>query len=296
MFQSRVTGKYYIGSKTECTVIDGKILDNKNGKFYYTSSKSAELKEEFRLGNMNLIVLEENINRDILLEREGYWQKHYNWESNDCYNRCDASELYTFFKKNKAEYKSDIDSVYNIFGQTLNEFTVDESTVSRKDISAIKRGFSDYGNMTYQLLKDFEDLKVYSKVDSKWNLNKYSHRVLNGKCLSDFDKSFDKKELINYLREGASFLKSCELCGIKDYVARKEFGESFHTLLNATNYIAQKEGFESRKEFSTEILKLYLQDHTITEIENKFNYTSNITIRRLLDEAIKERIKISDLG
>lgn len=49
MFQSRVTGKYYIGSKTECTVIDGKILDNKNGKFYYTSSKSAELKEVFQI-------------------------------------------------------------------------------------------------------------------------------------------------------------------------------------------------------------------------------------------------------
>lgn len=59
-FTSKITNKFYIGSKTECEVIDGKILDKK-GIFYYSSCKNSDFWEELGKGNLLLDIIEANV-------------------------------------------------------------------------------------------------------------------------------------------------------------------------------------------------------------------------------------------
>lgn len=289
-FTSKVTGKYYIGSKAECIVEGNNIIDTKTGKFYYTSTTSEELRNEFNLDNMILEVLEDNLPREKLIERESYWQNVLDYKSEKCYNKVDANNV-TFDHIHKC-----FNLIYNKFGQTYIDFSKDESAVARKDSSAKRKGFDNYGHMTYELVKTFEATGSYATTDKTYGLTGFSKRYLKGISLKDFDVTLDTTNLIFYMRQCASFKLACELCGIKDYVARYILADNFEDLLSTKNYIAQLEGFTNRRDFATEVLRLYIKDFSINEISKKYPTTSKMTIRRLLDEAIKERIKISDLG
>lgn len=76
-FTSNATGRFYIGSKTECEIVDGKIF-SREGITYYGSCKTEEYWEDLKANGMTLECLEKVKGKSKILERETYYQKKYN--------------------------------------------------------------------------------------------------------------------------------------------------------------------------------------------------------------------------
>lgn len=289
MFKSKVSGKYYIGSKVECEVIEGKIVA-KDGRYYYSSCTDESFWEELSEGNLLLEVLEDNIPRVNLLEREAYWQEEKNYKSCMCWNKALATKL------NTAMPKDLLHTVQNKFGQTLNEITVQNSTVARKDSAAKREGFSNYGEKMLYYIKHSRNYTSLTSMGENLGRRNYFVRLLKNVKEEDFNKHVDKLKIKTLMREGATFIKACELCNIKDYVARKEFGEDFDSMLDRSSLIAEANGFSNRSDFNLQVLKDFLEGESRSDLSKKYKSVSITTISRILDSEIRERLKINDLG
>ena len=286
-FTSRVSNKYYIGSKTECEFIEGKILD-RDGRFYNSSCSSEEFWEELAAGNLDLEVLEGDIKRESLLDREAYWQIQYDYKSDMCWNIVLATQLHAAMSKEVQQ------RICNVYGQTINEFCVDNSTVSRLDTRAKKDGFSDYGDKTLRILSEREELGTYAAVDNQYGWLHHSARVGRDKCITDYDVKFKKLDVSALMRNGASFIKACELIGVKHYVARYAFGDDFDSILDRVNYISEVNGFETRELFNNKVMYMFLSGMPRQQITQEFKNVSMSTITRVIDAEIRTCLNKED--
>jgi hypothetical protein len=287
-FTSNKTGKYYIGSKVECDIFDGKILDNRTGRYYFSSSKQDDFLKELSDGNLVLEVLEVVSKKENLLQRESYWQKFYNYKSKLCWNKVLATDLHPTLPLEKLQ------KLYNIYGETYNTFIVNESKIARLDCSAVRDGFDNNGEKLIFFLKEKQKYS-YSELDKKYNRKGYFKRYLKGCKLSDYDTKVDVPSITKLMRNGASFVRACELLNTPHYVARRTIGNNFKTLLSRENLVAEVNGFVYRKDFNLQILKDFLSGMTRQSIALKYKNISNSTISRILDYEIRERLKINDL-
>lgn len=280
---------WYIGSKTECKVLDGRIYD-RNGRVYCTSSFDEDLRKEFLDDNMVLDVLEDHISRDILLEREEYYQRLYGVPDNPLtYNKRLA------FTNLKVIDKNYLNDVGNIYGQTIKEIANNNSVVSRKDNKARSMGFPDYGTMYYEILKEKEDNNLtYKHFDDKYEQNSFFKRALRNIDSSEFETTVNLRAIKEHIVMGATFLKACEIEDIKDYVARFYFGDTFDSIFDLEERLATINGFSCRLELDNFIMREYLAGLPVTSIEKKLDNISNSTIQRTIERIVRERLKISD--
>ena len=287
-FTSKITEKYYIGSKVECDVFDGKILDNKTGKYYFSSSKQEDFLNEVSQETLILEVLEVVPKRSDLLVREAYWQKFYDYKSEMCWNKVLATDLHPTLPTEK------LNETYNIYGETYNTFIVNESRISRLDSNAVKEGFDNNGEKLLFFLKEKES-NNYSELDRKYNRNGYFKRYLKDCKLSYYETNVNICTLTKLLRNGASFVKACELLKVPHYVARYIVGSNYKDLLSRENLIAEINGFTYRKDLNLQILKDFLSGESRHTISLKYKNLSISTVSRILDSEIRKRLKINEL-
>ena len=111
--------RYYIGSKTECSLIElngiSTIISLTNNKPYYSSSSNIQFHSDFKSGNVFVAsILEEVPDRSLLLSTENkYILKH------DAVN---SEEYYNLSEANVAGYTYSQDAPKNIYGESIKEY------------------------------------------------------------------------------------------------------------------------------------------------------------------------------
>ncbi len=288
-FISKVSGKYYIGSKVECEIVEGKILD-KSGKYYFSSCKSESFWEELVQGNLELEVLEDNILRENLLEREAYWQELNNFKSDKCWNQVLATQIHPSISKGK------LFEVRNLYGQTTNEIAVHNSTIARLDAAAIREGFSNNGQRVLKYLEDRRDTFIsFKSMDDHYGRNGFFKRFLKGLSLEQLEVELDTFKLKECMRNGATFIKACELLEIEHWVARYKLGEDFKNIISKESIVAEVNGFATRNAFNKQLLMDFLKGDTRQTIADRYKNITISTVSRVIDSEVRGRLKINDL-
>lgn len=280
-FTSRVTGKYYVGSKKECTVSKGRMID-RNGKHYNSSCSDPEFWVEMESGNFDLDILCVWKDRDTIFEEEARWQVKLGGVRNPTtYNKTIANNL-------KLLPRDRLHDVCNRVGQTMNEITVHNSTVSRKDAQAARNGFSNYGQMNYEVLelKNREDL-TFKELDRRYNRNGYFKRVLREVKLEWFDQELDIRELKRLMRDNITFIKSCEIMGIPEVVARYHVGDMYSTLTGRKHILAEDNGYLTKEELDNALLKDFLDGLDHKDVEVKYDGITPIYNQRAIYRAMR---------
>lgn len=287
-FTSNKTKRFYIGSKTECQVINQVIVDRR-GKNYYSSSSNEDYWLDLKQNGMQLQVLEEVPDRDKLLGRESYHQRQHNAVDNsECYNRAYADNFRGYITPEKSK------SVINKFGETLVEVASRASAVSRKDSKAIQFGFLNYGDMYKKTLQIRESGKSLTYIDELYNTNCFFKRVLRGKNLKDFKDEVDLVKVAETMQDGATFLKTCEVLNYKDWVVREKFGSDLSLVLDKRQRVATINGFKTENELNNYIMREYINGKGANETVKNLKGTSNATVSRIINSICREHLNLSD--
>lgn len=300
-FVSKVSGKFYIGSKVECRVVGNNIID-RNGKYYYTSSLSEDLAKEFADGNMILEVLEDNIPRDDLLKREDYWQHIFSAvEDPMCYNQGYA----LFFNTQKRQRLKHQDDIGNIFGETLKEITTNNRVIGRRDTRAQKLGYENFGILYKWILEKRQDGLSFKAIDKILGADHFAGRTVSVHHghnpafvtnLKDFErKDIDLIKVKQQLLQGKTLLRICKDEGYPVVVVRYLLGgKDFKNLIELEDKVAINSGFLNRKELEYHVMREYLRDTSYTKIASNLEGISSATCQRIVHKLVKERLKISD--
>lgn len=289
-FTSKNTGKFYIGSKVECTIIDGKIVCNKRGTHYYSSSSCEAFWEEVRAGYMELEVLDVVGDRDRILDIESEYQVAAGVPHNvDCYNKCIANQVRSVISDEK------LDSVVNPYGETFRQKSFNNSRVARLDAAAIKEGFTNYGDKVHEYLKKYAALGTYHAVDMVYGKRGYAKRFIKGLKLCDFSKPMPLEEIEVLRYEGVSLVKACEVLQLPLHVVRKAYGSAYSKRIDVRNYIAIRNGFLTRQALSKEILLMYLKGYSFKAICKEIKHISTTSASRMLQEEVMKRLSSSDI-
>lgn len=289
-FTSKITGNFYIGSKSECTVIDGDIICNKKGTKYFSSSSSDKFWDEVKDGNMELLILEEVPDRSKLLEIEAKYQIEVDAKNNPkCYNKVIATDIRNIVDQEQW------DKTINIYGETLITKCKNNSRVARLNSAAVKEGFLNYGYKVFEYLTKYEELASYTKVDRFFNKNKYSRRFLNGLKLLDFESEINLTAVHKHLINGASFIKALEESNQLLHVILLKGYKTFNLKLDVIDYIAVKNNLPDRPSLGKEILKLYIKGYTIKSISKQFPELSDTSVSRIVQEEVSKRLDINDI-
>lgn len=300
-FVSKVSGKFYIGSKVECKVVGNNIID-RNGKYYYTSSFSEELSKEFSDGNMVLEVLEDKIPREDLLKREDYWQHKFSAvEDPMCYNQCYA----LFFNTENKQRLKNQDDIGNIFGETLKEITTNNRVIGRRDTRAQKLGYDNFGILYKWILDKREEGLSFKAIDKLLGADHFAGRTVNihhgynpafVTTLQDFKRDdIDLVKVKQYLLKGKTLIRICQDEGYPVVVVRYLLGGTdFKNLIELEDKIAINSGFLNRKDLEYYVMREYLNDVPYCKIADKLEGISNSTCQRIVHKLVKERLKISD--
>lgn len=297
-FTSKVTGKFYIGSKTECSVIDGVIYD-RLGKAYFTSSQNEDLLDEFAKDQMVLEVLEICPNREELLKREAYHQRlysavedpnGYNLIYSDLKDRDGRGILY-----GKSFDRSSHEGFGNIYKETIKEITWKNRSVGRKDTKAQKHGFENYGEMYKCMLEMRESGMSYAEIDRRLGTPKFSARTISRFCLEDYKIDVDLPKVKYFLVRGMTLQNICENLSYAEHALRYYLGGSdIKALITLEDKIAVNNGFNNRKELDNYVMRSYLQGMPMKKIAEILDNVSHSTCQRIIERIVRERLKVSD--
>lgn len=297
-FTSKITGKFYIGSKTECSVLNGIIYD-RSGKAYFTSSQTEDLLDEFAKDNMILEVLEECPNRDKLLEREAHYQRlEYVVENPLSYNLIYADlkdKDGNGIRYGKSFDKSSHEGFGNIFKETIKEITWKNRAIGRKDTKAQQHGFDNHGEMYKVMLEMKASGLSYADIDRKLNTPKFSARTVSNFSLEDYDIDVDIPQVKDLLVKGKTLQKICEDLGYKDYVVRYLLGgRDMKTLITLEDKIAVNNGFLNREALDKYIMRSYLSGNGVKKIADTLDNISKATCQRVIERIVRERLNVND--
>lgn len=295
-FVSNKTGKFYIGSKTECKVVDGKII-SRDGRTYYTSSIDEGLLDEFAEGNMQLEVLEENIRREDILDREAFYQRKYQAVENpNCYNK-----IYADFKDIDGKgicfrrtFGRDTHDCYgNIFKETVKEITWRNRSVARRDTKANELGFDNYGELHLWGLKlRSEEGVSFKELDRRLGANGFFKRSLKGQDIRDFDrKDIDILKVKSLLVDGKTLIKICEDLNYPESVVRYMLGgKNIKHVFDTEDKIAIKNGFIDRYHMNNTIMYRYLCNESFSDISKSLDSVSISTVQRIVESVVREKL------
>lgn len=216
--------RYYIGSKTECAVIDidstPTIISLKDNKPYYSSSTNIQFLEDFKNGDKFVAsILEEVPNRSLLLQAENKWILEKDAvKSQDYYNLSEAK---------LAGYMYNCESPKNLYGETVKGYAQNEANSSKRRTRAKKLGFTNYGELALYIYEESVKGVIFTEISrnlkegdhfakqfiSKWDMVKAANDL---KILNQEQASQQLRELIS---KGCSLKKAAELLNIEEPVA-----------------------------------------------------------------------------
>jgi hypothetical protein len=200
--------RFYIGSKQEATLecFDGvmTILD-RNNKPYYSSSSSFEMKEEMKRGDIfEASLLEWVPDRRNLLEIENKYIMEKDAVKSDNYYNMSYALMNCH----------DQEAVANKFGETIKELACRNSSLSKRDNTAKKLGFNNFGEL---------HLWVKQKKDEGFSHGDMSELIGKHRCFSkniiegiDLEKAYLEIENSNIYQDK---LRSMIACGCSLYYA-----------------------------------------------------------------------------
>lgn len=283
--------RFYVGSKQEChlRIVDGipTIIGNSNGKPYYSSSSSIEMRQEMKNGDrFSASILEDVIDRKSLLEREDYWITHFNAvKSQEYYNMSNA-------KLNC----HDQDAVANKYGETVKELACRNSSWSKRDATAKKHGFSNFGDFCFHLYDCFETGAGNAEVSRSFGMHKsFAKRIIEN---YDMEKARQDVKLDvtlqirNYIKDGCSLYYAAELLGIEIPAARSLLGD--YNAVNFRSFSVARDMGKTKEELEIEITKEILSGRGFTEIskEKGIIYES---VKRYFLRCVRRNLKDIDL-
>lgn len=283
--------RFYIGSKQEChlRMVDDipTIISISNGKPYYSSSSSLEMREEMKRGErFSASILEEVANRKKLLEREDYWITHFNAvKSQDYYNMSNA-------KLNC----HDQDAVANKYGETVKDLASRNSSWSKRDNTAKECGYNNFGEFCFDIYKRLlSGERIYEISQTLGRHRHFAKTIISRydmeKATLDLEKDVTK-ELRDYIKNGCSLFYAAELLDIEIPAARALLGD--YNAVNFRAFSVARDMGKTKEELEIEITKELLAGKGFTEIarEKGIIYES---VKRYFFRCIRRNLKDVEL-
>lgn len=283
--------RYYIGSKQECHIrqIDGvpTIVGISNGKPYYSSSSSIEMREEMKNGDrFEAKVLEQVFDRKQLLEREDYWIKHHNAVKSQQYYNMSNATLNCH----------DQDAVANKYGETVKELAWRNSSWSKRDNTAKQLGYNNFGEICFDIHKRLSSGERIFEISYSFGKHRHFAKSIISKydmdkAVLDLEKDFTA-ELRNYIKNGCSLYYAAELLGIEIPAARSLLGD--YDAVNFRSFSVARDMGKTKEELEVEITKQILGGMGFREVakEHGIIYES---VKRYFFRCIRRNLKNSDL-
>lgn len=217
--------RFYIGSKQEASLEDfggiPTILD-RNDKPYYSSSSSVEMREEMVRGDIfEASILEYVPDKKNLLAVENTYIM-----SN---NAVVGSEYYN--KSNAVLNCHDQEAVANKFGETVKDLACRNSSLGKRDNTAKKLGFDNFGEFHLWVKEKYEEGMRHKQISDI--IGKHRHFTISAINGIDLVKAKEElkhtekyqKELRELITLGCSFYHACTLLGLEITSGRIMLGD-----------------------------------------------------------------------
>lgn len=283
---------YYIGSKTECNLVQinnvPTIVSLKTNKPYYGSSSCNIFNFDFKNGNIfKAEILEIVSDKFQLLAREKYYAELYNIVSDEQYYNLATPLVNGFYASDK---------IINIFGESLKEFSQNQSNWSKRKTTAEKLGYSYFSDLAFYIHEQ-SSTKSYAEISKSLGL----HRHFAKQFIKNFNMPLASSQIINFnnelaleiklkLTQGLSFKKACQLYNLeepalefilKDFNPKSQFSVALQRGHTANEF---------EKLVATEIL---VNDSSFADVALKHS-TTRKTIERYFLNYVKKRLVTSD--
>jgi len=286
--------RFYIGSKQECYLlqVDGvdTIISANTGKPYYSSSSSLEMKDDMLAGHIfEASILQQDIDRKELLQIENNFITQNNAVfSNEYYN-----------KSNAVLNCHDQEAVCNRFGQTVKDLATDNSAISKKDQTATRLGFNNFGELCFKidelykasLKPSWAEVSRHFGQDRHWS-GIYIKGFDMDKAREDLKLSAKKVELRKYVAENCSLRYAAKLLDLEYPAARVLLGDFYKP--KERNFSLALLSGKSKDELEVEITKYILDGYTLEEV-SKIMAIGVRSVKDYFLRCVRKRLKSSDL-
>lgn len=284
--------RFYVGCKQGAKVQDingvKTIINVRDGRPYYSSSQSDLFIDDMLSGDVfEASILEIVSDRKEIYEREQVWLKKLNCVASDDYYNLNDRLLPV----------GDQDAICNTFGESYREYASRESSFSKRDNTAKRCGFDNFGDL-YIYICEQSALKTMADISRELGCKRHFARSLVEKI--DLQKA--KTELVNcedvkvelrkLLARGCSFYKACELLKLELPSARIMLGD-FNKVGERAFTAAINQGL-SKEELEVEVTKRVLSGLGVVEVANDLGLTKESCYRYFL-RCVRKRLKASDL-
>lgn len=282
--------RFYIGSKTECKFLEVNgiptIYNMKTNQPYFGSSTNFQFKQDFKDGHVfSAEVLEVVVKREDLRDRENYHLTINNAvESDEYYNMSHA-----FI------HSHSLTAVRNVYGELVFEFAASQSQTSKRDGTAIKAGYKNFGEMYFHLYEELQKGVPVETLSSRFGKHrKWVTTTLKPydmeKAKEDLNKA-TKEQIREFLLHGASLKFAATKLGIELPAARVLMGDFNRE--NERSFSVAIERGKSKEELEKEITFRVLDGEGFISIGNSMTLCRESILRYFLRclRANKDEIK-----
>lgn len=288
--------KYYIGSKTECTIenINGisTIITTKTGRPYLGSSTNKIMHEDLKKNHIfSAEVLEEVYNKKNLLEIED------RYISNN--NAVNSEEYYNLAGAKIGGFSYNQNAIINIYGESISEFGKSKSSLNRRHNSAKRFGFRSLFEFSIWIWEQKQLGKSCKNVADMIGWEKHApYRYIQDydmkKCLSEYDSSNEvlKVEIRKMISNGASVKKIASLLKL-EIPTVCAYIDNFDRIYHKNYLTASRKGL-TKEELEVKITKLILEGKGFGEVGKLLNIDM-VSVKRYFLNCIRARLKSDDL-
>lgn len=282
--------RFYIGSKQECSLemFDGvmTVLDRYE-KPYYSSSTSIEMQEQMKRGDVfEASALEWVGDKKNLLEIE-----------NKYINEVDAVFCEEYYNKSNALMNvHDQTAVANKFGETVKDLACRNSSLSKRDSTAKKLGFDNFGEFHLWVRDQMDQGVSHPAMCEKIGKHRHFSQVsIKGIDLDKVTRELLEKdkhqvELRRMIACGCSFYYATELLGLELSSARIMLGD-FNKKHQRAFKASLKVG-KTKQEMEEEIVRIILTSKDgegYKDAAHELNIGME-TVRRYLSRYLKKNL------
>lgn len=282
--------RFYIGSKQEASIelFDGvmTVLD-RNDKPYYSSSSSLEMREEMRRGDIfEASLLEEGLVRQKLLEAE-----------NGFITNADAVLSFEYYNKSNALLNChDQDAVANKFGETVKELAGRNSSWSKRDSTAERLGFSNFGLLHLWVKLKKEDGLTHTEMSAIIGKHRhFSSSLIKGinldKALLEVEEKEKYQDKLRVLiLAGCSLYYACELMGLEITSGRVILGD--YNKKKERAFSVAKKHSKTKEEMEDTIINIFInsKDGYGQKAAAKELFINQEAVRRYVSRWLKRNV------
>lgn len=281
--------RFYIGSKVEAGIVDvagvPTIISLKNNKPYYGSSSSQEMLADLKAGHVfEAKILETCIVREDTRTLENWWLKeHLAISSPDYYNNGHAIGM----------FEPKTDSVVNHLGQTAKEYAGDQSGISKRDGTALKLGFENFGLFARHIATRILAGEQHYDICKSFGLERhYIARMLKGVDLQKMllENPADYTGVTRQMyAQGVSVHRIATELGIHLATARAAIGEYGKN----KNFCASYQRGMTVAELEDQVTKRIVSGAGEREVAKELGLSETM-VKRYFVACVRRRLKASD--